>query len=229
MWTEVIVWVKVWDIMIASNVRLMGSPQYWMADTWPMTPNMSLTWCITAPCYHRDEWFISPLHTSVCAQIVTRDWSISSDNISEPEILRKVTYIFWVKHIDPFHPSFSCVPNSCRFQLQWPSSSHVHPVSLTTVFAELIQEQFVWRSWPHAGAWLDHCWHSQALYRICCLPPRYIRSQLDCARNHSRYANYPCRKCFQVHDSCHIVLEICRLLGCARHLVLESVLQGGLL
>jgi len=83
------------------------------------------------------------------------------------------------KHIDPICATFSCFPNCSFFPLHWQSSTTFQPVSLTSVSAESIQEQLVWR-WQCCALDFPKPWcHCLVLHRIHCLPHNCLHSCFD--------------------------------------------------
>ena len=166
-------------------------------------------------------------YTSVDQQLFTFDCSLISYNDALCFILSQATSRTWWKHIDPFWPTFSCVPHSSLFPLHWRSSKPYQPCCLTHVLAESIQEHWVRHSHPTALGFPDPRHHYHAIHRIHLLPHTDHRSQLDNTSHRSSDANSQCRKKFQEYYPNHFLWDDGRFFCFSRQLIHEFILQEG--
>jgi len=113
------------------------------------------------------------------------------------------------------------------FPLLWQSSTPFQRLSLTSVLAKSIQENLVQHSQPSALGFPKLWCHCLALYQIHRQPRRPLWCRLDYPSHHASYANYQCRKCYQVHYHHQVLLDGGQFVWFGGHLIHELMLQGG--
>ena len=122
---------------------------------------------------------------------------------------------------------FFLFPFSSLFPLQWLSLTHLEPVSLTTVLAEIMLHYLVRHSHPGALGILEPQCQCLARYWTGHLPPCSHCFCLDYLSHGSSQANFWCRKCFQIHHPQHFLLDNSRLFWFRENSLPEFILSGG--
>jgi len=154
-------------------------------------------------------------HLTICSYNIST-WNSRSSYIQE-----------LVKHIDIVCHTFPWFYHSSSFRSYWPSVKRSLSVSLTSIWAETIQERLERHSQPMPPGFLDLRFHYLSVYQVHHLLRNYLRCCLDYPRRNSSFADFHRQKSFQVRHPAHILLGASQFFGFSKHSIFKFVLQGG--